>query len=544
MLQIPSSIPSLVSISSKVLLGLCGSFFIGSKAVFKQLVLSIPKNSFSATRTTASLLLPTKCDLVTPAISLSCITVMGYIFMVVAGLFCILRAKGFASSVHGQPPSPPPQPNSINGLAEKKRGRPWSTWLICIILGLLLGLVALYNFRGTPHNSLATSAIPIQRFSSAERLFFAGLSAASRFSSAVRLHISTHGQRYVENTLLALAGHCGSFLIVLVFGRLCKFGVGVTRWLWLTILCGVVVPFTIMGSFTSLSWVLWILYFWHCDEHIVTTAHEINPGMLRFPSALFFLSRYDPVKISMVLGPAIIHVGTMCIRAVLLALDAIPSTGRVLIRGLSDRDLVLRCLQMSAQLTGILFAYFSVVAVGLQYFTLHPQVQQAVWQAFSSTHARAQVQSGYRSLLNKHEEMKALKIVEFRMLRATTWEMLLAAIQWCAQMWGALCWGHRLLILAPALIFYIYYLLVSMRRRFRNWRRRRRQCASIDGESDDTTKTIPDDIDARSHKGTPTTSSPSQGLLTRVCLLFPVRTRLPTAELGYTPSYTPCRHTL
>ncbi|KAJ7499754.1 hypothetical protein FB451DRAFT_1206427, partial [Mycena latifolia] len=93
MLQIPSSVFSVFSLSSKVFVGLCSGLVIGSKVAVTQFILSIPKDTFRATRTTEIILLPSKCVLSRPPASFSYIAALCYITFIFASVFCILRAK-------------------------------------------------------------------------------------------------------------------------------------------------------------------------------------------------------------------------------------------------------------------------------------------------------------------------------------------------------------------------------------------------------------------------------------------------------------------
>ncbi|KAJ7499747.1 hypothetical protein FB451DRAFT_1429917 [Mycena latifolia] len=435
MLQIPSSVFSLFSLSSKVLVGLCSGLFIGSKVAVTQFIVSIPKDSFPATRTTEIILLPTKCVLSSSKISFSCIAILAYVTFIFASVICILRAKGFTrasgNGVASQPPSPPPEPGS-NCSADKKRGWVWLLWLIAILLGLvLLGLAGFYMFfvdYKTNVSLPAFAAHSIHGLSFIERSLFDGLSAAASFQSTVKLHISMHSWRYLKIILLALTSHSLCSLVAVMLDRLRRCAVAFAGRYWMT-----------MGQLTLVP------IYWLSKGNLLPTVLAVHRDVLRLRSRLSFLETYESVGISMVVGPAIIHAATM---GLLLALLGIPCTATALSRELSDRSALINFLRTSLS-TVAFFVTFFVTFFGTefliyQYSLLRPDIQQLVWRSFVCPRARSQVQTVFWFLVGEYEDWKSTQIKDFRVLVSALRGAFFRAIDLCLERWVILCWGHRL----------------------------------------------------------------------------------------------------
>ncbi|KAJ7499741.1 hypothetical protein FB451DRAFT_1429902 [Mycena latifolia] len=474
MLQIPSSVFSLFSLSSKVLVGLCSGLLIGSKVVVTQFILSIPKDSFPATRTTEIVLLPTKCVLSSPKISFSCIAILAYATFIFASVICILRAKGFTRASNGvasQPPSPPPEPGSSCG-ADKKRGWAWLFWLLAILLGLVfLGLAGFYMFFGdqkTGASLPAFAAHSIRGLSFIERSLFDGLGAAASFQSTVKLHISMHSWQYSKIILLALASHSICALVAVTFARLRRCAIAVAfdehERYWVTI--GQLTLVTIVISATCwLDWILWMHWYWLSRGNFLPTVLAVHQGALRLASRLSFLETYYSVGISMVVGPAIIHAATMGLGTVLLAIFGIPCTARALSREFSDRSELINFLRISFYNVACVVAFFAI-AFGTefqiyQYSLLRPDIQQLVWRSFVCPRARSQVRTVFWFLVGEYEDWKSTQIKDFRVLISALRGAFFRSIDLCLERWAILCWGHRLLIVAPVAIFYAYFYVQS-----------------------------------------------------------------------------------
>ncbi|KAJ7499809.1 hypothetical protein FB451DRAFT_45623 [Mycena latifolia] len=146
-----------------------------------------------------------------------------------------------------------------------------------------------------------------------------------------------------------------------------------------------------------------------------------------------------------------------------------------MLRQLSERTLLLQywCISIYMPTFGVgyCFILYSVV----QYKMLSFDIKQLVRQSFSCSQSRAEVWSVFWFLVADYQEWKSTQIEDFRILVSTLRGAFLTGIDLCVDRWGTLCWGHRLLIVAPAVIFYSYFHILPAARRVRVWLRRRRR---------------------------------------------------------------------
>ncbi|KAJ7083155.1 hypothetical protein B0H15DRAFT_1024279 [Mycena belliarum] len=501
MLQIASSASSLAFLSSKIFIGLCGGFFMGSKVVFTRLVLNlyIPKNSTTRTRTTTSTLLPTKCSHATPTASFSCIAIAGYVTIIVAAVFCVLHAKGFLRAASQSPP-PPPEP-SLNFSRAKKHGWMWLWWLLALLGIIALGLTISYvSFGGD--ESLPAFATPwFEGLTALERSFFHGLFAARAFFSAVRLHIITHGPQYAKIILLALASHSACILLVIAFERF----LAILFWfMWLPFFEIHLIPIIVIGSTSKLNWIFWLSWYWESSYNPITVS-QIQQRSHRLLAWFTLQGTGNTNSISMVVGPALVYAATMGLRTTIFAYLGTPRAARSIIRHLSRRPMLLVSLQTCAFALLFIICSFGFSFSALQYGVLAPATQQLIWKSFSCAKSRAELRGVYQLLLSELLKWKATQIKDLPDLVLTLRALLFEVAKLCARTWGALPWGHKLLIIVPALMFHSYFYLIPAARELKDWRRRRRHLqasfflstyvlgresasVSIDGDNDDTTQ--------------------------------------------------------
>ncbi|KAJ7083174.1 hypothetical protein B0H15DRAFT_851563 [Mycena belliarum] len=460
MLQTPSSVFSLVSLSSKVFFGLCTGVFIGSKIVFTQLVLSIPKNSL-ATRTTASNLIPTRCALSNPSLSVSCIAVASYVAVISAAVICILCAKGFRRAATGsQPPAPPPAALGCSSCGgKKKRGWTW-LWLIAVLLGtIILGLGVLYKLSSSEEESPGFTAPWIQAISFLERSYLYGINTVASLVSAAKSHISTHGVQYAKTILLALFGHSICIAFAPVFERLLRYVVHLPWFMWLPVCEIAIVPAIIIGSTAKLNWIFWLTWYWKSFMNPLTVL-EIQHGVHLLLARLTFPGTSE-LSISMVIGPVLVHTVVMGLRSVFLALSWMPCAVVSITQQLSQPAVLLDSLRTCTFTLAALYFYFGVAYSATQYSVLVPEVRQLVWKSFSCEKSRLELWSVYQLLLSELLKWKATQIEDFPKLVSTLWELLILAINLCARTWGALAWVQKLLVIVPAIVFYTFFYFVS-----------------------------------------------------------------------------------
>ncbi|KAJ7083180.1 hypothetical protein B0H15DRAFT_1024301 [Mycena belliarum] len=498
MLQIPSSAFSLVSISSKVLFGLCGGFFLGSKVLYTRLVLSIPKNSLSATQTTASIWLPTKCALPTPQISVSCIAIVGYATVVFASLFCILRAKSFPG-IASQPPSPPPNSGSSFS-ADDKRGRSWILWIILIIIGLAVLALALVFWLFVNDGSLPAPifTVPwIDGLSLMERTFENGLIFTASLLSAARLHIPTPAYQHFNIVLLASASHAVCIALALAFEQWRRRAVSLAPNYWLQCCVTIFVPVIIILSFSWLNWVFWI--FWYFEFHFfLPTVTTVAARIIRLPSPLLFLHKYESASVLTIAGSALVHAAIWGLSTIGLALLGVPHAARHVIRCLSRRSVLRLSLRISCAEI-IIFVYcFGIIFPGIVFIGSSLEILRLVlWHSVPFTPARAEVQKILWGMVSELLEWKHMQIADFHHLVSTLWGLRFSGINICVRTWGGLAWGHQLLIVVPAMIFYSYFYLSTKLAKPPT----SMISHSPHGDSDNTTKKIPDDIDNEDPRG-------------------------------------------
>ncbi|KAJ7845091.1 hypothetical protein B0H13DRAFT_2676039 [Mycena leptocephala] len=269
MLQIPSSVLSLFSFSSKGLVGLLGGFCIGAQLTVSIVLssLSVPKITDSlnlATRTTEVVLLPTKCALSNGTISFPYVAAMGYATIIFAS-FYILRAKGLSCSLstfppiqnppHGhppnpdeptplslitpprtfslshshnvvntQPPSPPPEPSSLCTTGKAPRQNRW-IWLLLLLLSivvmLLVGTYVYFYFTcpDSPATLDAFTSFWVQAVSATEVFFRKGciagaacISTVSSYISTISTYISSYGWQHSKLLLISLTSTISTYI--------------------------------------------------------------------------------------------------------------------------------------------------------------------------------------------------------------------------------------------------------------------------------------------------------------------------------------------
>ncbi|KAJ7071740.1 hypothetical protein B0H15DRAFT_89093 [Mycena belliarum] len=475
MLQIPFSAYSLVSLTSKVLAGLCGGFFIGSQVVFTQLVQSIPKNHLSATRTASSMLLPTKCALLTPGIStgVPCIAVVGYASVVLASLFCILRAKSFLDT-SSQPPSPPPDSGSTIS-QDSKHGRSWILWIILIMVGLAILALALVSWLFADDGSLPESTASwVRGLIFMERTFVDSLILSASFLSllsAARVRIIAHAYQYTKIILLALAIHSVCVVCAITLDRLRRSAIGLAKALWFPFCVVYLNPFLLIAFHSSLNWIYWVPWYCLCGRNVLPSVFDIHQVILRLAS---LPGTYESAGMLLVFAPMVVHAGTMGLSFAVLGLFGIPSAATHIIWTLSDRRDLRVFLCHPFGLVAFSACYTAIAYSLPRYMALNPEQKQLLWNSVWCAQSRLEVRRLFGRLLHEpFKTWKATQIDDFYALVSTLGRLFSGGIATCVQTWRTSCWGHRLLIVVPALIFYTYFYFIPMGRDIQIWRRSR-----------------------------------------------------------------------
>ncbi|KAJ7124549.1 hypothetical protein C8R44DRAFT_980788 [Mycena epipterygia] len=241
--------------------------------------------------------------------------------------------------------------------------------------------------------------------------------------------ISIHGWQYSKIFLLALASHSLCVLLASTFRRArdSRSIVNLAKIWW----------------FPTSQLDFWATYYFGCVGHWPTVC-EINHIILGFLSQLRFLEVYDSVYISVVIGPVIIHVAVTCIATLFLGLFGIPATARVVIRDLSDRARLFLFLSLSIGATALIVIYCSISFAYFQYLMLIPEIQQSIWDSFSSAESRETVRGAFWWLVAHHRSWKSRQIEDLRDLVSGLQTFFSAIFLFGLETWGTLHSVHKL----------------------------------------------------------------------------------------------------
>ncbi|KAJ6532684.1 hypothetical protein DFH09DRAFT_1181953 [Mycena vulgaris] len=508
MLQIPSFVLSIFSFSSKGLAGLFGGFCIGAQITFTVVLSamsgSIPKDSFyDATRTIKIVLLPTKCLLSTGAVSFPYIAAIAYATVTFASLFYILRAKGIsAPSLHtnanptshdsikspspharnqngvsSQPPSPPPDSGSSCSADKTPRRSLWA-WILCLIVFILAisGVVGAYVYF-TTHDSrkrlTALAAFSHHGLSQIEQGFFDGCSAVASCILSFKTHISLRGWQYSKILLVALSTHSVSLLVVWALRRI---RVNLVKLAGITYmaLSPLLLVLVMIGSSSYLSWIFWIRYYFGDRCGCVPTARGINWNIIHFSSYLSSLAISHFDEISTIIGVLVIHTSAACLGTVLLVLSGFPPTISAAFQELSYPPRLRYFLESCVIFISFCYLEALVDFSWQLYRSLPPEAKRLLWQSPSYQHARVDVLYIFWFMLQHYQEWKSAQLDEFHELTAGLSNTLKAGFNSWWDIWSDLPLVQKLLIAAPAVVFYGYSYVIPGGRRvlllIRRWR--------------------------------------------------------------------------
>ncbi|KAF7331073.1 hypothetical protein MVEN_02447600 [Mycena venus] len=418
MLQIPSSVLSFVSLSSKGFVRILGGFCIGTQ-ITVTLVLSSSKTEYTtvrATKTHAAELVPTRSS------------------------FCILLAKGFTSSRppnpddHGPdfsssfdrgatfvpkntPPSPPSDPGSSRS-ANQGRRNPcrWFLWLFLILLALVsvgVYVAAIYYARSQP---LPPSLLAFKSFVDEGLRWVQGIpdfwASAATSISALTSHLVLRAQQYSKILFIALTSHCACMLLALYGLR--KRIVAFFQRKWFFVLCHVI-PITAIGSCSTLNWLFWLHYYIGCGNYgypPVRRIDQITERLLYRASTAFCVA----VPWNMFLGPLVLYGAAMCLSTVLAVFFSFPSTTRALVRQLTHRRL-LKALSHNCTILVIWWFKYTVFAfLFVQFLALQPDARRNLYSSLFCAESRAKISRLFWFLLRRYQTWKSLQIDAFSTL--------------------------------------------------------------------------------------------------------------------------------
>ncbi|KAJ7158484.1 hypothetical protein C8R46DRAFT_1109318 [Mycena filopes] len=547
MLQIPSSAFSMLPFSSASLVHI---FSIGAQ-VAASLVLSNLKSKVDATRTFKIVVEPTKCVLANTVAPFPYVAAMGFAVIVMTALGSILHAKHFfpptppsdtdVKPENGSftpnpnpPPTPPPDADTESN-ARKRRRALWP-WILLLVLGtiVLLGLFLAYRYSVPPR----PISNPLTSFGGATVVWIEkGLSPVQMSSLLLgikrpmssisfiaqyialqgRSHFSQHWQQYVR-FILVVTGHHLSILVGRALRRGCIYVARHPhRYLWVVnwsqsglvvIILGpasalekawinlatnflIFIPIpvaTIVLPLVASSWLrgfLWVVYYYGYRAGILPSLPQMQLGFNWIQRPFLVFSAID---YSMLIGPLFIHLGVLFLLAIYsLPLMVIVNHSLAVLRGISKYGRV-RVIMLALQATRcalrkllrVALILVSICSVVQLYHLLDAPSMFLIWDSLSSSNAREAL---WALVWYRIERYRAWKGVQVYHLSDASRRALNAA----RGIWAAMTWTQTLLIIVPAIIFYLIVEFVggayrkSLEREIREmlrhpwrWRRRRR----------------------------------------------------------------------
>ncbi|KAJ7740598.1 hypothetical protein B0H16DRAFT_1694242 [Mycena metata] len=301
---------------------------------------------------------------------------------------------------------------------------------------------------------------PLQTFGAdtvriVEREFLEEWTWAASNLSALATHIPLHGRQYAKIILLALASHFACITLRSPVRRMYRHMHFLGRKLWETVLVVVVVPWSVIVAIPQLRWIFWTLWYFGA----IPTTNDINQNILRIPRYLSFLAANQPVD-TMILGPATIHAAIICLSFLLPGVYRIPG---ITIRCLFRRSQQRFCLEYTVWYT--IFYTLALVIIG--YHALPAQLKPIFWRSFFCRDARSQFFLFFWRELQTHQAWKSAQKQDFAILAPKLPHAFMQELRPASELWGSLPWPQKFLIIAPAVLFYIYSDVIPNVRRLR-----------------------------------------------------------------------------
>ncbi|KAJ7753715.1 hypothetical protein B0H16DRAFT_1886790 [Mycena metata] len=457
------------------------------------------KNGLSATRTTEIILFPTKSVLSNSNISNPYVAAMGYATVILIALFLILRAKGFSSTLPcspgppppptppspeypvpsasklspggaspthshsgmgSEPPSPPPDPGS-DSADDTPRRSPW--WLLLLLVVLAAGSY-LYFTRNLDSSVVLAKTLGSQIASTMEQcllgISYVRTAAVSAISTA-SIYISRHGWHIAKILLLGLATHGVCFVVFVTIQRSRPF----VRLLF-TVLRAPIwscsVSMVAIGSLPHLSWIMWMASY---SSSLVSgpnlTARQIHWSVLVVLSQLSSRAASHFVELSTILGIIILHSPAICLQVVLLLFCGLHS---VVVALMLDRVPPLIYLAFFVFVMAGITTTSSIWAVGCHYIRLHPSLKPLVWESFYCGYSRDQMHGLFGLFVERYRDWKDAQIEECLEFSSGFINRLLTTFKSLLEIWNDLPLSQKLLIAAPAIIFYGYLYIMPVAR--------------------------------------------------------------------------------
>ncbi|KAJ7177815.1 hypothetical protein C8R46DRAFT_664838 [Mycena filopes] len=480
---IPSSV---FALSSKGLAGLFGGFYIGAQVAVSLVLssLSVPKlsNSLIATRTTNIILSPTKCVPSNGTPSFHYVAAMGYAIVISAILFSILRAKGFTTA----PSPPPPEPGSSGTADQAPRPRRW-LWLLALF-ALLVGGIGAYFYlcRTVP-------AAAFVCFGGDFLPFIEGYLHRGRVATTARISacISTimaliysaayYGLQYTRILCLALASHSGCLFLYRKSSRLrrivCIRITDPSNYYHWGVFLGSV---SLLAFVAQQRWALWGIYTYGLLL-LMTTGIFLNHICLAsvYQIALDMWYFESQEQRAMILGPILLHLAVVMFSTFsVLFFNGVPATARALYRStvlLRRRPSLLSCFLLDCLYGALALVICSlplVIGSILTVYGLNPEYSQMLWcHTPCSPRWWASVRRIRRIFGALYHSWIDVDIKYWRDLIPALWNMAGNVFE----VWQTLNHTQKMLIVAPAVLFYGYYYIIPAAKKLPASIRRLRQ---------------------------------------------------------------------
>ncbi|KAJ7166005.1 hypothetical protein C8R46DRAFT_1096813 [Mycena filopes] len=229
-----------------------------------------------------------------------------------------------------------------------------------------------------------------------------------------------------------------------------------------------------MLAIPQLRWILLVL--WRLI--LLPTIHEINEMRLWIPHRFAFLAAFKPIDVAMILGPALIYAAPLWLASLLLGIHRIP---RAIIRywslsSYSDRVILVASIVVATGAYSIVYPCLIVYAF---YCALPPDLQPYFWRVPFSLDAHYGIRPFYWDWFYEHQDWKAAQKEAFATLVFELRRAFRAGIRRTLEVWSLLPLLQKFLIIAPAVLFYIYCDVIpaarKIRRIYQRWRRRRQE---------------------------------------------------------------------
>ncbi|KAJ7039464.1 hypothetical protein C8F04DRAFT_1319027 [Mycena alexandri] len=281
--------------------------------------------------------------------------------------------------------------------------------------------------------------------------------------SSIASMIHLHGRRYSKFFLLASISHCVCITMGLVFRHARRRTVFlVTKYLTMEPVVVIIwIPALIVAVFPQLNWIYWMIFYPTALAHHVIMA--INCILNCVHTFLFKFDAEDVLVSSCLirplpplpsvhrwyLAPLLLHTLATCFWTVSITLRGVPFVTKATVSHLSSRRRNIHGATASLSIIAFCVLYF---AIG--HSTIHrTKANEPLWAALYSPKAR----EGVWYFIRRFRMWKSVQLAKFAVIMPGLQRIIAYRIGAAYRTWGTLHWSPKLLILAPAFIFYLHF---------------------------------------------------------------------------------------